>query len=173
MSARLAAVLLALAAIVGATGALTYAADQKLATAKKRDVVAHAKVARPTMIVPDVTRQPYVFAKGILVDAGFAWRVVGSVQGYAVNTVASQSPAPGTRVVDTGAPTIELTLSKNARYKPAGEPEVTAPYPGTPLRFADLALGTSTPTPKPRTKSHATTKPKPAKVAAYLGGASP
>src|SRR5262249_22170500 len=58
---------------------------------------------RATVVVPDVTGQPYVFAKGALEDAGFAWHVANG-KGFAANTVASQSPAPGTRLVDTGAP---------------------------------------------------------------------
>ena len=37
--------------------------------------------------IPDVRGKPYVFAKGILQDAGFAWRVEGDVQGYAPNSV--------------------------------------------------------------------------------------
>ena len=51
----------------------------------------------PPIAVPDVEDQAFVFAKGALEDAGFAWRVVGSVHGYAANTVVSQSPAAGTR----------------------------------------------------------------------------
>src|SRR5436853_594929 len=65
-------------------------------------------------VVPDVRRQAFVFAKVTLGDSGFAWRVTGAVQGYASNTVASQSPAPGTRVLDTGAPRIELHLARGA-----------------------------------------------------------
>ena len=68
--------------------------------------------------------QAYVFAKGILQDAGFAWRVEGSVQGYAANTVAIQNPAPGTRVIDNGAPIVVLGLSQERclrRARPAGE----------------------------------------------------
>ena len=59
---------------------------------------------REPLLVPDVRRQPYVFAKGILEDAGFAWKVNGAVGGYAGNLVAEQRPAPGTLVVDTGRP---------------------------------------------------------------------
>ena len=67
-------------------------------------------------------RQAYVFAKGTLGDAGFAWKVEGAVQGFASNTVAAQTPAPGTRVVDTGAPTIVLpTLARGG--KQSGIPE--------------------------------------------------
>ncbi len=85
------------------------------------------------LVVPDVRRQAYVFAKGILQDAGFAWRVQGSVAGYAANTVASQSPAPGVRVVDNGAPTIVLRLKRNGEYQERGVPENHSPYDGTPV----------------------------------------
>jgi hypothetical protein len=86
------------------------------------------------LVVPDVRGQVYVFAKGALEDAGFAWRVAGPVQGYAANTVVTQSPAPGARVVDTGTPTITLRLARNARYAEKGAPENRAPYAGTAVR---------------------------------------
>ena len=84
-----------------------------------------------TVVVPDVSAQAYVFAKGILEDAGFAWKVTGGVQGYAVNTVAGQQPAAGTVVVDTGAPTVSLTLARNGKYEERGTPENSSPYNGT------------------------------------------
>src|SRR5689334_19367089 len=62
--------------------------------------------AQPALIVPSVSGQAYVFAKGILEGSGFAWHVAGSVHGYSSNRVVTQSPAAGTRVVDTGAPTV-------------------------------------------------------------------
>jgi hypothetical protein len=80
--------------------------------------------------VPDVRKKAYVFAKGILLDAGFAWRVEGSVQGYAANTVAGQSPAPGTRVFDNGEPTVVLVLERNGRYEERGLPENESPVDG-------------------------------------------
>jgi beta-lactam-binding protein with PASTA domain len=82
--------------------------------------------------VPAVTGEAYVFAKGILEDAGFAWNVRGA-EGFAVNTVTAQSPAAGTLVADTGAPTIGLTLSRNSGYRELGTPENAAPYPGTEI----------------------------------------
>jgi PASTA domain len=86
--------------------------------------------------VPDVRRQAYVFAKGILQDAGFAWSVDGSVRGYAANTVVSQQPAPGTRVVDNGAPTVVVRLARNPSYSERGLPENGAPYGGSPIVLA-------------------------------------
>jgi PASTA domain len=85
------------------------------------------------LLVPDVRRQAYVFAKGILQDAGFAWHVQGDVGGYAANTVVSQTPAPGVRVVDNGAPTVVLRLRRSGEYDERGVPENRSPYDGTPI----------------------------------------
>jgi hypothetical protein len=125
----------AIAMFVGlliAGGTFTLAADR-------------APVERPTLVpvssepatlqVPDVAGQAYVFAKGILQDHGFAWHVSGPVMGYAANTVATQSPSPGTIVLDNGAPTITLTLASNASYVERGSPENDAPYPGTAIQL--------------------------------------
>jgi PASTA domain len=90
-----------------------------------------APKAKAPLAVPDVRGQAYVFAKGILEDAGFAWRVKGKVEGYAVNVVAAQKPAAGTIVVDTGAPTVVLLLARNTSYRQVGTPEASAPYAGS------------------------------------------
>src|SRR5580765_7319723 len=103
-----------------AGGTLTLAADR--APIERPSLVAVAP-GPTTLDVPDVTGQAYVFAKGILQDHGFAWHVVGLVQGYAANTVATQQPAPGTTVLDTGAPLIVLTLQRNSSYSEKGSPE--------------------------------------------------
>ena len=92
---------------------------------------ARSSAPRATLVVPDVRGQAYVFAKVILEDAGFAWRVQGAVSGFSANLVASQLPAPGARVLDTGAPTIALRLDRNARYRETGIPENFSPYAGT------------------------------------------
>ena len=96
--------------------------------------IAPTPVDQPSLIVPDVRRQAYVFAKGSLEQAGFAWKVSGSVKGYAANVVAVQSPAPGTRVVANGAPIISLQLSRNSSYKQEGLPENASPYKGRPVK---------------------------------------
>jgi beta-lactam-binding protein with PASTA domain len=83
------------------------------------------------LTVPQVTGQAYVFAKGILQDGGFAWRVLGPVKGFAGNTVIAQEPAAGSAVLDTGAPTITLTLRRNSAYAERGRPDNEAPYGGT------------------------------------------
>ena len=91
-----------------------------------------AQAAKPTVLtVPDVRNKAYVFAKGILQDAGLAWRVRGGVQGYSANVVVWQSPSPGSRVIDNGAPIVSVRLSKNAAYGERGLPENEAPYTGT------------------------------------------
>jgi hypothetical protein len=57
------------------------------------------------------------------------------VQGYAADTVAVQRPTAGTVVLDTGAPTIALTLARNLSYVERGTPENDAPYAGTEIRL--------------------------------------
>ena len=47
------------------------------------------------LVVPDVRRQAYVFAKGILQDAGFAWKVEGSVR--RLRRQHRRRPGPGAR----------------------------------------------------------------------------
>jgi hypothetical protein len=114
------------------------------------------------LMVPSVTGQAYVFAKGLLEDAGFAWRVGGGVKGYAGNRVLAQSPAAGTRVVDTGAPLIVLRLARGT-YGERGAPVNTSSYPGTSIRLANLAAATAPAAPvKPAAKPAAKPAPKPA-----------
>jgi hypothetical protein len=145
-----------------ATATLTFAAEQQLAPAASAP--AAAAPADPNVLrVPDVRGQAYVFAKSILEDAGFAWRVNGTVKGYAANLVASQHPAPGTRLIDTGAPLVVLRLSLNKQYPQRGAPEDASPYAGTRLALADLAVTSTRKAPPiaaaPKAKP---TKPKPA-----------
>jgi hypothetical protein len=129
------AVIVALAWVLG-TAAFTFAADQTQligSTPKPNPAAAQA----PELTVPSVTGQAFVFAKGMLEDSGFAWRVVGSVHGYSGNQVMAQSPAAGTRVVDTGAPTIVLNLVRG-KYAENGVPEDTPSYTGTAIKLAGL-----------------------------------
>jgi PASTA domain len=119
-----------------ASGTLTFAAERQLYAHVAAKAAAPA--TRPTLVVPDVRSQAFIFAKGILADGGFAWHVVGPVHGYSTNLVASQEPAPGTKLDDTGAPTIVLHLSKG-RYAESGEPQDDAPYVGTAIRLAGAA----------------------------------
>ena len=133
MAARLTAFLPRLVAltVIWLLGAATYTlAADTVPTAKHE--AKKAEASKPHVLtVPDVRRKAYVFAKGILQDAGFAWRVQGSVKGYSANTVTVQNPAPGTKVIDNGAPVVVLGLSRNSAYGESGLPENTAPYRGT------------------------------------------
>lgn len=163
MAARL-SMLLPRVALVMAIGFLS--AAQPSAAAAQRPSASPARgpaLARPTiLVVPDVRRQAYVFAKGSLGDAGFAWRVAGSVQGYPGNLVAGQQPAPGTRVVDTGAPTVVLQLRRNGAYGERGTPENYSPYPGSAIRLADLASSAPAAAPQAATPPRPAAAPRPA-----------
>jgi PASTA domain len=121
-----------------ATATLTFAAENRtVAAPASQAAVTPAK--RAVLVVPDVRSEVYVFAKSTLEEAGFAWKVTGGVPGYPANRVAAQSPAPGTRVIDTGAPTISVSLSRNSAYEQKGEPENASRFPGTALVLADAA----------------------------------
>ena len=145
-----------------ATTALTYAAARRMGTtpAKPAATTTAAPAAVQTLVVPDVRRQAYVFAEGTLGDAGFGWRVEGAVHGFAANLVASQSPAPGTRVVDTGHPTIVLRLSRPSGAKESGLPADRSPVAGTPIRLADLTLGSAPAAVTPAVVKTPAAKPK-------------
>jgi hypothetical protein len=127
--------ILVVAGIAG-TATLTYAAGRQLSTST--GTVA-AVAPKPPLVVPDVQGQAFVFAKGALEDAGFAWRVAGSVHGYAANIVESQTPAPGTRVVDTGAPLVSVSLKRNGSYAQTGVAEDASPYEASALQPVGLA----------------------------------
>lgn len=139
---------------LAATAGLTYAAGRQLSSAPG---VATTAAPTPPLVVPDVRNQAFVFAKGSLEDAGFAWRVLGSVHGYAANTVAAQSPAAGTRVLDTGAPLITLTLKRNSSYPQTGEAADASPYAGTVLQPAELAAAVGPAHPAATTSAITTT----------------
>lgn len=126
-----------------ATAALTYAASRRVAsgpTTPTTTTTAAAPAAPATLVVPDVVDQPYVFAEGTLGDAGFSWHVEGAVQGFSANVVVSQSPAPGTHVVDTGSPLIVLHLSHPEGANQIGVPADSSPTAGTALKIAGLAV---------------------------------
>ena len=122
------AVVAALAVL--STAALSLAGSSPPA-AEPETVEAVSLPPEQPLIVPDVRLQPYVFAKGMLEDAGFAWRVKGKVKGFPANVVTSQKPAPGTLMRDTGAPTIVLTLERNTDYEQRGLAKNESPYKGT------------------------------------------
>jgi beta-lactam-binding protein with PASTA domain len=88
---------------------------------------------RQTLRVPNVRSQAFVFASGTLEDAGFGWKVRGSVHGFPANVVVNQMPKPGTRVVDTGAPTITLWLARGSSPE-IGLPQDRSPYGASLIR---------------------------------------
>ena len=113
-------------AIALVTGTLAFAATSTLSTPQTPAAAPVASTPEP-LVVPDVRKQAYVFAKGSLEQNGFAWRVEGSVPGFAANVVVSQSPQPGARVIADGAPIVVLHLSRNGSYAQEGLPENASP----------------------------------------------
>jgi PASTA domain len=140
------------------TGTLGYAASSTL-TPPAAPVEPVAAAAPEPLVVPDVRKQAYVFAKGSLEQSGFAWRVTGSVPGFAANVVVSQSPAPGARVIADGTPTVVLQLRRNGAHEQEGVPENASPYAGTPARL----VGGAEPSAPAPAQSAAPAAPKPAK----------
>jgi hypothetical protein len=167
MAGRLASILprfvvLPALALLG-TATITFAAETQLIPPKAPEQPKAAQVPA-VLVVPDVRRQAYVFAKGTLEDAGFAWRVAGGARGYAANVVVGQAPAPGTRVVDTGAPLITVSLASNKRYEQKGTPENVSPYPGTPIKVAGRPMPAGpSPAAAPKPAKTERAKPKRAK----------
>ena len=160
-------------AVIGAV-LLLASATLAVGAAKRMAAVpqgAPAPVPVATVVVPDVTGQAFVFAKGTLEDTGLAWKVVGSVHGYAANKVSKQTPVAGTKLKDTGAPTITVTLERTA-YPEQGDPEDVSPYFGTSVQPIGLPKTTPAPTPSPAPAAPpvapkpAAAKPKPAAHAA-------
>jgi len=148
---------------------LTFAAGKKIqASVPAASPTAPRKVE--TIVVPDVRNQAFVFAKGQLEDLGFAWRVNGGVQGYAANTVVSQSPPAGTKLINTGSPLIVLTLARNGKYAQTGAPEDASSYRGTPIRLADVAVA---PVAAPKVTKPAAVPAPAAKPAAAAAAAKP
>ena len=95
----------------------------------------HSAPQRQVMTVPDVRGQLFVFASGMLEDGGFGWHVRGSVHGYPANLVVSQSPKPGARVLDTGAPAVTLRLARGKSAQ-VGQPEDRSSYGASLIRPA-------------------------------------
>jgi beta-lactam-binding protein with PASTA domain len=89
-------------------------------------------VTQKVLTVPDVRGQMFVFASGTLEDGGFGWKVSGGVGGFPSNLVASQSPKPGTHVVDTGAPAVTLHLLRHGAQ--LGEAQNRSPYGASVIR---------------------------------------
>jgi hypothetical protein len=116
------------AAVLLVSATISLAADKPVA---KKPATHSAK--RQVLVVPDVRSQVFVFASGALEDGGFGWKVRGSVHGFPANVVAAQQPKPGTRVIDTGAPTITLWLSRGNAAE-LGQPQDRSPYGASLIR---------------------------------------
>jgi len=124
-----------------ATAALTFAAAHKMGAGPA--VIPTTKAAAPVpprvLVVPDLRRQAFVFSKGTLSDAGFSFRIAGPVKGFPSNTVVSQTPAPGTRVIDTGAPLVVLHLARTGTQN--GLPEDVSTATPTAVKLAPPPAG--------------------------------
>ena len=140
-----------------ATAGLTFAASSTLTAQPTTPPETTSEL--PPLVVPDVRHQAYVFAKGMLEQGGFAWRVEGSVRGYSANLVASQTPAPGSKLVANGAPTIVLHLQRNAGYAQQGTPEDKSPYAGVPARKFGVARPAKAKS-RPRRRPNVSAAPK-------------
>jgi PASTA domain len=162
MAARFAALLPRLIAlsVIWLLGAATYSLAAGNGTVAQQDAQAPPTTTPNVLAVPDVRGQTYVFAKGILQDAGFAWRAEGLGRGYSTDLVQVQNPAPLTEVVDNGTPTVVLRLAGNPDYSPRGLPERSSPYPGTSLvlfsEWKKLHAAKPKPKPKPKTQTGTT-----------------
>jgi hypothetical protein len=147
-----------------ATATLTFAASRQATHAAS---VTTPPKKRAVLTVPSVTGQVYVFAKGVLEDAGFAWRVGAGAKGYAGYRVVAQTPIAGTRVFDTGSPTIVLRLERDAHYATAGHAaDSGSPYPGTAVELVGSVSRVVPATPAPVAKPAAKPKAAPKKKVA-------
>jgi hypothetical protein len=118
---------------------------------------------QPPVVVPDVRGLTLVAAKSVFDQAELAWEVVGPVKGYHDNLIAMQTPPPGVRLVDTGAPLVKLRLRKSGAQE--GTPQQHSPLPGTEVRVLGApvtGLTTSTPAATTATTPPAATTAPPA-----------
>jgi hypothetical protein len=147
-----------------ATAALTFAAAHKMGAgpAVVPPTKAAATVPPRVLVVPDLRRQAFVFSKGTLSDAGFSFRIAGPVKGFPSNTVVSQTPAPGTRVIDTGAPLVVLHLARTGTQ--SGLPEDASTVTPTAVKLAPPPAGTAKTTSAVLPAKVAKVAPKVAKV---------
>ena len=124
-----------------ATAALTYAAAQKISTAPPTTPAGRRRRLQLPAGPPDGPGRPppgrTSSPRARSATPASPGSVTGSVRGYASNTVAAQTPAPGTQVIDTGAPTIVLRLARSGAQ--LGIPERGSAIAGTRVRLAALA----------------------------------
>jgi PASTA domain len=114
--------------LVSAT--ISLAADKPTQATKP---ATHASAPKQVLVVPDLRGQLFVFASGTLEDNGFGWKVRGAVGGYPANVVVSQKPKAGTHVLDTGSPTITLSLARGKEAQ-LGQPQNRSPYGASVIR---------------------------------------
>jgi hypothetical protein len=120
-----------------ATVAAALAVDPSSSESALRPVLAQPAPVEQPLVIPDVRGQAHVFAKGVLEESGFGWKVRGRVRGYSANVVVRQVPEPGTRVYDTGEPMIVLELARSAAGAEHGNPENRSSYGRTRIRLFD------------------------------------
>jgi len=142
---RVALLVLCTLAIVGGGGYVLLSSgsgsgDAQAMQQARTKALALRAAAQPPLTIPDVRGEVLVNAKEDLERAGLAWEVVGRVQGFHTNFVASISPAPGTRVFDTGSPLVTLKLERNASEEESGVPEQHSLDPGTAIRVANATV---------------------------------
>jgi beta-lactam-binding protein with PASTA domain len=122
------------------TAGVTWAASHGVPATGATPPAVKPRAAAPLM-VPDVRNLAFVFAKETLEDAGFAWRVAGKVHGFPANTVVVETPSPGVKLVDHGAPVVVLRLKRAKGYPQVGEPQDVSPYAASKAVPAGLAKG--------------------------------
>jgi hypothetical protein len=162
LAARLPRLAVIGAVLLFASATLTWGAAKRLTAVR---ATKRTKVVKPTVVVPSVTGQAFVFAKGMLEDGGFAWRVTGKIRGYSANTVVTQTPHAGTKLLDTGAPVVTVTLTRG-KYPETGEPEDVAPYLGTAVVPANPLPATAPAAPAPPKGATKTKSARPKKTPA-------
>ena len=120
-----------------ATVAAALAVGPSSSASALRPVAAQPVAVEQPLVIPDVRGQAHVFAKVVLEESGFGWKVRGRVRGYSANVVVRQVPEPGTRVYDTGQPMIVLELARGGAGAEHGNPENRSSYGGTRIRLFD------------------------------------
>ena len=114
MAARLTALLPRLLAltVIWLLGAATYTLAADKVPSAKHEQKAEAASKPHVLTVPDVRKKAYVFAKGILQDAGFAATIAGAVV-----------------IVDGRADMVSLNAAVNGQVK-LGDVTLSKPRPG-------------------------------------------
>jgi hypothetical protein len=126
---RVAVLVLAFVVIAGGGWFVFHKSPKPMSDAGSRLLELRRSHAIP---VPDVRSQTLVDAKSTFDAAGLAWEVVGHVKGYHTNIVVAETPAPGTRLIDTGTPLVKLRLRASGAQ--TGAPQQRSSTPGTAVQ---------------------------------------